>query len=761
MDPHSSQPNLAFVKNENSSTDRDAASLGATGSPRGSNAHTSLPSFVELMASLGLHDEHSAHALLRGAAAPDTTDSFDVEDPSSTIGATKAAQDGDNSGVTAAKERNDKYHSNRSSTSNASISGLSGSLAAGLESPTPTSSFNIAQGTPFSGTPLSSASLLTPPLVSPPIYPTQRDRHNSHGKKRYSPYGLGASTTNLNEYSRDIYARRGSVPGTSTEMNAHTFLPSLHHHDSTNSKRQLHHLSAPLESVNYHHQKQSLQASTLSRLHGFPSSEDVAQLGDPTPTNTDDDGDEEMQDATETNKSDQAATSYQALPSGITGNAMTLSTTHHSDSNDKDHKGRVQTQSMGHCAGQPNLLISRQRIAQTPSSSRPFAGPTRTKSSSHLRTTSADIRSSGMPPLPGASNLDSSETSSKRKGNSPYSSVGRRSGKTMSTSSHNNQQQPQHGTSFIELGLDNEADISVVSISSLLRRSHPVAPGGSPNMTLPSIDKTTGSSPESKPSTTHLLPPKSFLTTPPSAPPTKTTFGFLPSHGSLGDNLISGNRRGRHARSSSARSVREMIREREGLGSTLSAAAGLHSFHPLGGKQESSTGPTRKRLLGNHNAASGAAGMSVSEESEGENSQNADANKASSQRKMNLVLPNLTGSALLPLDDPSRSFAHRRKNKRRLGASDTNENGGSSSRSSPPPPLMLLPTLPLNFNIKALVPPSTENSNGSGGEEKSGYVSRREPHSPDPRNSQWRTRRSTPPGVAGAAAAATRCGVVS
>jgi hypothetical protein len=538
-------------------------------------------------------------------------------------------------------------------------------------------------------------------------------------------------------------------------MNAHTF-PSLHH----DNKRQLHHLSAPLETMNYHQQhKQSLQGSGLSRLHGFPSSEDVAQLGDPTPTNTDDDGDEEMQDATET-KSDAAQASYQALTSrtpAITGNNAMSS--NHGDSNDQDHKSRVQSQSLGHCAGQPNLLISRQRIAQSLQSShntpppRPFAGPTRTKSSSHLRTTSADIRSV-MPPLPGAASLES-ETSSKRKGNSPYSSVGRRAGKTMSSGNHNQ----QHGTSFIELGLDNEADISIVSISSLLRRSHPVAPSASPNNTLGSADKNTSSSPGPQPlksSTANLLPPKSFLATPPSAPPTKTTFGFLPSHGSLGDGLINSNRRARHARSSSARSVREMIREREGLGPLTSSnlGANLHSFHPLG--KPESTG-SRKRLLGNHNTSSGA-GMSVSEESEGENSQNADV-KVSAQRKTNLVLPNLTGSTLLPLDDPSRSFAHRRKNTRRLGASgsDTNENGGSS-RSSPPPPLMLLPTLPLNFNIKALVPPSTDN--GSGGEEKSGgYVSRREPHSPDPRNSQWRTRRSTPPGVAGAAA--TRCGVVS
>jgi hypothetical protein len=158
MDPHAAPASLAFMKNESTSStsnatsgDRDAA-LGATSSPRGSNAHTSLPSFVELMASLGLHDEHSAHALLRGAAAADSTDTFDVsshEDPSLN-GATNAL-DGDN-GVTVTNERNEKYHSNRSSTSNASVSGVSGSLA-GLESPTPTSSFNIAQGTPFSGTP--------------------------------------------------------------------------------------------------------------------------------------------------------------------------------------------------------------------------------------------------------------------------------------------------------------------------------------------------------------------------------------------------------------------------------------------------------------------------------------------------------------------------------------------------------------------------------------------------------------------------------
>jgi hypothetical protein len=86
-------------------------------------ANPSLPSFVELMASLGLQDEHTANALLRGATA---------------------------------------------------------------DTATPVTPYR--QSTDSLSTPLSSASLVTP-LSSPSV---QRDRPTSHGKKRYSPYGLSA-----------------------------------------------------------------------------------------------------------------------------------------------------------------------------------------------------------------------------------------------------------------------------------------------------------------------------------------------------------------------------------------------------------------------------------------------------------------------------------------------------------------------------------------------------------------------------------------
>lgn len=98
-------------------------------------ANPSLPSFVELMASLGLQDEHAAIALIHGAeVAPQPLD----------------------------------QHSYRQST-------------ASLDS---------------SGTPLSSASLVTP-LSSPSVQRDQRERPTSHGKKRYSPYGLSAVTNDV------------------------------------------------------------------------------------------------------------------------------------------------------------------------------------------------------------------------------------------------------------------------------------------------------------------------------------------------------------------------------------------------------------------------------------------------------------------------------------------------------------------------------------------------------------------------------------
>jgi len=99
-------------------------------------ANPSLPSFVELMASLGLQDEHAANALLRGAAPPDpgTTPPLPL------------------------------VNTPDSSTYRQSIASL--------------------DSTP---TPLSTASSLVTPLSSPPV---QRERPTSHGKKRYSPYGL-------------------------------------------------------------------------------------------------------------------------------------------------------------------------------------------------------------------------------------------------------------------------------------------------------------------------------------------------------------------------------------------------------------------------------------------------------------------------------------------------------------------------------------------------------------------------------------------
>jgi len=100
-------------------------------------ANPSLPSFVELMASLGLQDEHAANALLHGAS-PDPVPVPVVSEPISS-------------------------NNYRQST-------------ASLDS---------------SGTPLSTASLLTP-LSSPSVQRDQRERPTSHGKKRYSPYGLSA-----------------------------------------------------------------------------------------------------------------------------------------------------------------------------------------------------------------------------------------------------------------------------------------------------------------------------------------------------------------------------------------------------------------------------------------------------------------------------------------------------------------------------------------------------------------------------------------
>lgn len=406
---------------------------------------------------------------------------------------------------------------------------------------------------------------------------------------------------------------------------------------------------------------------------------------------TDTDGDEEMHDA---------AASLMSLPNRSQPAIIARS------GND-NYATQSQT---SHCAGQPNLLMtSRQR------NPRNVLGP-RTKSQSHLRTTVSGITETlandnnvPVPPLP-----SSSVSTTNRKNSSPYNSVGRRSGRTISTSSisTNNTATTGANGSFLDIGLDNERDVGnnapVVSISSYLRRSQPAPlPSSTGIETVPESPTAAATASSSVSRSHHLSLPKvgrhiSGLSTPPSAPPTKTTFGFGPGGMSMSNGSVGPSRRARHARSSSARSVRDMIRERE----PLVPIAPLHSFHPFGEDLALPSLSSIKRPS-----------ISRGESSDG-------------------VLTN-SSTTSLPLDDSSRSFSQRRRIKR------------PNKRNSPPPPLMLLPTLPHNFSIKAIVGSTANNGASESNEDRlgapdGGYVSRRDPHSPDAR-ATWRTRRTTPP----------------
>lgn len=579
------------------------------------DAHNAqLPSFVELMASLGLQDEHSAHALLRGASLTESSD-FNTEKRTDLAG-------------------NDEQSVYRS-MSNSSTHSLH-------ELPTPT--LEEAHHAQSLGTPLSSNSLVTP-LSSPPV---QRDHHrNSHGKtNRYSPYGLSAPVED-----RDIYTRRGSVPGTTTDFQ-----------ELVHDKRQLHHMSAPLQ-VKPHRFSQPDAAKPHERRR------------------TDEDGDEMMDDADNDRN---------VLPTHL--------------------PLARPAQPQSHCAGQPNLLISR--------NVRGGLGQ-RTKSQTHLRTTSTGFSASTIANVPPIPSSDRTTLTQGRKNVSPYSSVGRRAGRAISTGSNHNLSATG---SFVDVAsaFDGDVDVSnsgtVVSISSLARRSQPP-------VAISTVGGDIGSVPHSPTTTTNnnapaqpFPPPRTTsLKAPPSAPPTKTVFGFGPGVNISGASVNSGIRRARHARSNSARSVRDMIREREQFASTTK----LHSFLPLTDEVEL---PPKQQ-----------------------------ANPAPLAKPLEPATTNIA-SSFLPLDDASRSFSQRRRNAKR-----------HANRSSPPPPLMLLPTLPLNFSIKTIV-----GTHASSGDERStsedrlsapdnGYVSRREPHSPDARSS-WRTRRTTPPSGAHTPTS-MRCGV--
>ncbi|KAG8790610.1 hypothetical protein FRC17_008884, partial [Serendipita sp. 399] len=321
--------------------------------------NASLPSFVELMASLGLQDEHSAHALLRGASLGH----LDDEQP----------------------PNNFHLESSRASSQT--------TTSQEPEPPTPT--LEVAS-TVSLGTPLSSASLLTP--LSSPL--SQRDHRNSHGKKRYSPYGLGTpnlGNNNNNEY-RDIYGRRSSVPGLTTETKDIV----------VQDKRQVHHLSAPIQSDKFR----------------FPQRERQPRDGD---------GDEMMQDS---NGQSQGETHLPTLP-----------------------PASRPSQLQSHCVGQPNLLISsRQRNV------RGTLGP-RTKSQTHMRTTSSGYVQHSrvgdntvvpvVPPLP--SSLQGHLNTS------PYSSTSRRSGRVIAAAAavaSGLQASASANNSFIDIGtaFDGEVD---------------------------------------------------------------------------------------------------------------------------------------------------------------------------------------------------------------------------------------------------------------------------------------------------------------
>lgn len=146
-----------------------------------SSSTPSLPSFVELMASLGLQDEHSANALIRGGSLP--TDEKHAPSASSNDNQAEFPN------ITQPSDESHQQVEPRATNyrdSTVSIASL-GLATPSLESQNPLSL----------GTPLSSAPLLTP-LNSPNAH---RDRPSGHGKKRYSPYGL--SPPNINEY-RDV-----------------------------------------------------------------------------------------------------------------------------------------------------------------------------------------------------------------------------------------------------------------------------------------------------------------------------------------------------------------------------------------------------------------------------------------------------------------------------------------------------------------------------------------------------------------------------
>lgn len=612
-------------------------------------ANPSLPSFVELMASLGLQDEHAANALLRGGGGG-------VEDVATTTTATTPATPATAINATKAPSTEQTVTANPYRQSTAS-----------LES---------------SGTPLSSASLVTP-LSSPSVQQQQqRERPTSHGKKRYSPYGLSAA---VNYDPRDMYARRGSVPDILSQ---------------NSYERRLHHLSAP-EPFHDH------SGSNSGRV-------------------TDEDGDEEMEDASSNRP-------YKS-PTGSTNVSPTV-----------------------HCVGQPNLLISRQRMSSRPGGGGQPGMMPRTKSYSHMRTTSigASQRPISRPPLPTSPRVEM----------------------PMDTERSN----------------DADGDIAVVSISSLLRRSHSSTQQQQQQQSRPtpptlSLDSPRGYQFPPVPTIPPPQPPtvsdssstrstSSSLRAPPSAPHTKTSFGFLPGASLSGTNALSlsAARRARHARSSSARSVRDMIRERE----SNVLLAPLHSFHPMGETEEETEGVGSTNNGGSSSLKPPVAEARIRHRSTGQmvesSSSSTTTTKTSASTNANAIpgpsvdrgntpptMSTLGSRSFLPLDDTSRSFSHRRRVKRHTAdpTSSSSSSVRTGKRSSPPPPLML-PTLPINVNIRALVDrDAAAAAAAAGGSEKdrlsvggasstadTGYVSRREPHSPDPRGS-WR-RRMAPLEVAG------------
>lgn len=397
------------------------------------------------------------------------------------------------------------------------------------------------------------------------------------------------------------------------------------------------------------------QSSYDRRLHHLSAPE---PYHDHSGRVTDEDGDEQMEDASSR---------------GVKNSASPLYNT-------------TNTSPTVHCIGQPNLLITRQRMPRPGQPAMP-----RTKSHSHMRTTSSTITTTRIPTSP-----------------------------------------------RVEMPLDTErtdGDIAVVSISSLLRRStqqqtRPAPPTisldpprGYQFPPVPSVP------PPQRPPTTNEENASDSSTTPrrapPSAPPTKTSFGFLTGAPLSGATSLSTRHRARHARSSSARSVRDMIRERE----SNVLLAPLHSFHPMSESEEPNEDNHLKPAAQETRIRHRSTGQLVE-----------------STTAREVTPPTMQNHSFLPLDDSSRSFSHRRRVKRHTADATTSNPSRSGKRSSPPPPLML-PTLPISINIRALV----ERGDVAGEKDRlasdTGYVSRREPHSPDPRGS-WR-RRVAPLEVAG------------